>query len=52
MQVMGAYARHVSMIEINRDGLKRLLPGDGAGVGCVSPLHATTGRFQAMTTGR
>ena len=30
----------------------RLLPGDGAGVGCVSPLHATTGRFQAMTTGR
>lgn len=30
----------------------RLLPGDGVGVGCVSPLHANTGRFQAMTMGR
>jgi LuxR family maltose regulon positive regulatory protein len=38
--------------EINRDDFTRLLPGDGAGVGCVSPLHAASGRFQAMTTGR
>jgi len=32
--------------------LEGLLPGDGAGVGCVSPPHATSGRFQAMTVGR
>ena len=48
----GGYPRHVLMTEINRDFLERLLPGDGAGVGCVSPLYATSGRFQAMTTGR
>jgi uncharacterized protein len=50
--VPGAYARHVWATEFDRDGLERLLPGDGAGVGCVSPLHATSGRFQVMTTGR
>jgi hypothetical protein len=50
--VPGAYARHVSMAELSRDGLERLLPAEGAGVGCVSPLHATSGRFQVMTTGR
>ena len=50
--VLGAYARYVLTTEINREGFTRLLPGDGAGVGCVSPLHATCGRFQVMTTGR
>lgn len=35
-----------------RDPPERPLPGDGVGVGCASLLHASTGRFQAMTTGR
>jgi len=40
------------MTEVNQDGLEKLLPGDGAGVECVSPLHATSGWFQVMITGR
>ncbi len=45
------YACHVSTRDQPRR-LERLLLGDGTGVRRVSPLHATSGWFQAMTTGR
>ena len=48
----GAYSHRIRTAETQPRPFVRLLPGDGVGVGCVSPLHASTGRFQVTTTGR
>jgi hypothetical protein len=47
----GAYAR-ACLNETNRDGFKSFCSVMEPAWGCVSPLYATSGWFQAMTTGR